>query len=339
MIMKSALKQALADCLARLEAGAGIEECLRGHEALAAELRPLLEAAQALRAHELAGYRPEAFQRGRTRMHAARVSQAERGGRRAWAGFFGRSLALTGVAAVVAVLAALGLTTGVFHFGASTTSAQVNGVVSRVDQNAIVMITNDGLVSIRIGENTVMFDASGNQITGESITPGRSARIEVEEDAGEYSAQRIDVDDDDEKGHGAEVEFSGHVQTVSGGVLTVQASFGTATVAVDASTEVKGALRPGAAVEVHGSVQDDGTYLAREIEVKDDSSGEGSDGGGGDDGGDDAGTPSGGSGDDSAGSGSGGDSAGSGSGDDSSGSGSGGDDDPSGDDEPDSSDD
>src|SRR3990172_1595947 len=334
--MKSALKQALADCLARLEAGAGIEECLRGHEALAAELRPLLEAAQALRARELAGYRPDAFQRGRARMHAARISQTERGGRRAWAGFFARPLALTGVAAVVAVVAALGLTTGVFDFGASTTSAQVNGVVSRVDPNAIVMITSDGLLTIRIGENTLVFDASGNQINGDAIAPGRSARIEVEEEAGEYSAQRIEVDDDDEKGHGAEVEFSGHVQTVGGGILTVQASFGVATVIVDASTEVKGVLQPGAAVEVHASVQNDGAYLAREIEVKGESSGEDGGGGGGDDGGDD-GTPSGGSGGDDSGSGD--DSSGSGSGDDSSGSGSGGGDDPSGDDEPDSSDD
>jgi len=331
--MKSALKQALADCLARLEAGAGIEECLRGHEALAAELRPLLEAAQALRARELAGYRPEAFQRGRTRMHAARISQAERGGRRAWAGFFARPLALTGVAAVVAVVAALGLTTGVFDFGASTTSAQVNGVVSRVDPNAIVMITSDGLLTIRIGENTLVFDASGNQINGDAIAPGRSARIEVEEEAGEYSAQRIEVDDDDERGHGAEVEFSGHVQTVSGGILTVQASFGVATVIVDASTEVKGLLTPGAAVELHANVQDDGTYLAREIEVKGESSGE--DGGGG--GGDDGGTPSSGHGGDDSGSGD--STPSSGSGDDSSGSGSGGDGDPSGDDEPDSSDD
>ena len=138
--MKSAFQKALADCLARLESGAGIEECLRGHEALAGELRPLLEAAQALRARDLAGYRPEAFQRGRARMHAARVLAAERGGRSVWAGLW-RPLTLTGVAATVAVLAALGLTTGVFRFGADTTSAQVDGVVSRVDPNAIILIT------------------------------------------------------------------------------------------------------------------------------------------------------------------------------------------------------
>src|SRR3972149_8129842 len=86
--MKPALKQALADCLARLGAGAGIEEGLRGHDALAAELRPLLEAAQALRARDVADYRPDAFQRGRARMHAARMSATERGGRPAWAGLW-----------------------------------------------------------------------------------------------------------------------------------------------------------------------------------------------------------------------------------------------------------
>src|SRR3990167_8191017 len=121
--MKPALKQALADCLARLEAGAGIEECLRGHEALAAELRPLLEAARALRAREVTDYRPEAFQRGRARMQAARILAAERGGRSVWAGLW-RPLALTGVAAAVAVVASLGFPTGVFRFGADTPSAQ-----------------------------------------------------------------------------------------------------------------------------------------------------------------------------------------------------------------------
>src|SRR3990172_5175558 len=128
--MKSAVQQALADCLARLETGAGIEDCLHGHEALAGELRPLLEAARATRAREVADYRPEAFQRGRARMQAARVLVAERGGRSVWAGLW-RPLTLTGVAAMVAVLAALGLTTGVFRFGADTTSAQVQGGVSR----------------------------------------------------------------------------------------------------------------------------------------------------------------------------------------------------------------
>ena len=298
--MKSAFERALADCLARLEAGAGIEECLRGHEALAGELRPLLEAAQALRVRDLAGYRPQAFQTGRARMHAARVLAAERGGRSAFAGLW-RPLTLMGVGATLAVLAGLGLTTGVFHFGADTTSAQVDGVVSSVDPNAIVLITADGRVSIRIAEGTLVLDAMGNEITGGDIAPGRSARIEAEEKDGEYSAQRIEVEEEDQEGQGAEVEFSAHVQTVSGGIVTVQGSFGVATVVVDASTEVKGVLKPGAAVEVHANVQGDGSYLAKEIEVKGESSGE--------DGGGDAGTLSSGHGGDDSGSGSGGSSS------------------------------
>src|SRR3990172_12049725 len=115
--MKAALKQALVDCLARLEAGVGIEECLRGQEAVAGELRPLLEAARALRAREVTDYRPEAFQRGRARMQAARILAAERGGRSVWAGLW-RPLALTGVAGGVAAAGAPGLKTGVFPFGA-----------------------------------------------------------------------------------------------------------------------------------------------------------------------------------------------------------------------------
>src|SRR3989304_5829497 len=123
-------------------------------------------------------------------------SAAGRGGGPAWAGLW-RPLALTGVAAAVAVLAVLGLTTEVFRFGADTTSAQVNGVVSRVDPDAIILITADGRVSVRIAENTIVLDANGNPINGGEITPGRSARVEVEEEDGEYSAQRIEVEDED----------------------------------------------------------------------------------------------------------------------------------------------
>src|SRR3990170_4539695 len=190
--MKPALKQALADCLARLEAGAGMEECLRGHEALAVELRPLLEAAQALRARALPDYRPEALQRGRARMHAARVLAAERGGRSVWAGLW-RPLTLAGVAATVAVLAALGLTTGIFRFGADTTSAPVDGVVSRVDPDSIIITTRDVRTTIRIGDSTIVLDAMGNPISGGEIAPGRSVRIEVDKQNGEYSARRIEV--------------------------------------------------------------------------------------------------------------------------------------------------
>jgi len=326
--MRSALKQALADCLARLEAGAGIEECLRGYDSLAAELRPLLEGAQALRAHQFADHRPEASQRGRARMHAARIAEAERGRRQAWGGMW-RPLALTGVAAVVAVMAALGFTTGVFRFGADTTSAQVDGVVSRVDPDAIIITTRDGRTTIRIGDSTIVLDAMGNPISGGEIAPGRSVRIEVDEQNGEYSARRIEVEDDDHEANDAEVEFKGIVKAFKNSVLTVKASFGNAAVAIGPETRVEGALKPGVTVEVHAFIQGDSTYLGKEIKVKDgggDGGGGGGDGGGGDGGGGgETVSPTADSGDDHGG--------------DSSGSGSDGDSSDSSDSEPDSSDD
>jgi hypothetical protein len=303
--MRSALKQALADCLTRLEAGVGIEECLRGHEALAVELRPLLEAAQALRAHNFADYRPEASQSGRARMHAARIAETERGRRPAWGGPW-RPLALAGVAAAVAVMAALGFATDIFRFNADTTSAQVQGVVSSVDQGMLTVRTPNGDVVVTIGENTVVRDVNGNEIAGDAILPGSSARIEYDEGKeGSFEAHNVEVEDeDDEHRNGAEVEFSGVVQAVNGSTLTVQAPFGVATVRIDADTEVKGTLSQGAGVKLHATVQADGSYLAREIEVSGPQSGDGGgDGGGGSDGGGDgSGTPDGGSGDDHSGS-------------------------------------
>jgi len=299
--MKAAVQKALADCLARLESGAGIEECLRGHEALAGELRPLLEAARALRTHEAPDYRPEAFQRGRVRMQAARILAAERGGRSVWAGLW-RPLALAGVAAMVAVLAALGFTTGFFQFGADTTSAQVDGVVSRVDSNAIIITTRDGRTTIRIGDSTLVLDAMGNKITGGDITPGRSVRIEVEKQDGEYSAQRIEVDGEDHEGQDAEVEFGGVVNAVNGNTVTVQASFGSATVLIGPATEVKGTLTPGVTVEVHANAQNDGSYLASKIEVKSAPAGEDSGSDGSNSSGEGSVTPDSGSGDDHSGS-------------------------------------
>jgi hypothetical protein len=294
--MRQALEEALARCLARMEEGAAIEECLRDHAGLAAELRPLLEAAQTLRGP--AGGIPEhtspAFERGRARMHAAR-REAEGERRAPFAGLFGRPLSLVAVAAVVALLAALGFTTDLFRFGADTTSAHVQGVVSRVDADAIVITTPDGQVVIRIGENTVVLDASGNPINGGDIVPGRSAKIEVEEDDdGEFDAQRIEVEDDeDDEGGGAEVEFSGVVDSVSGVTIAVQASFGPATVTTDSETEIRGTLAEGATVEIHATLQDDGSYLAREIEAQaavgdgDDNSGPGGDNSGSGSGSDD----------------------------------------------------
>jgi len=314
--MKRSLEEALAPCLARLEEGASIEEALRGQEALAAELRPLLEAAHEIRTQTdgIQEYRPQAFERGRSRMHAVRAGR-DVSRRAPWAGLLSwRPTALAALAVVVALLAVLGFTTGVFRFDATTTSAYLEGVVSRADPDAIVLSTADGEVTIRIGENTIVLDAAGNVISGGDIVPGRSAKVEVEEE-GTFLARRIEVEDDDDgHGRGSEGEFSGIVQTIGGFTVTVQASFGVATVRINPQTEVKGTLSEGATVKIHATLQGDGSYLAREIEARGalDNGGAGRDG---DDDGGDHGDDSSGMGDQGSGDGDGSGNEGPGSGD------------------------
>jgi hypothetical protein len=233
-------------------------------------------------------------------MHAAREEQS-RGGFGGWLRALpGRPVGLAAAAAVVAIIAIVGLGTGLFDFGASSTSAQVQGVVARVDPDAIVITTADGQVVIRLADGTLVFDASGQAISGGEIVPGRSARVEFEEeDDGSFSGLKVEVEEHEDEG--AEVEFTGVLRTVGSSAVTVDASFGTVTVRLDASTEIEGALAPGARVEVEAVVDGSGGYLAKEIKVEGGGSGPGSagddDGGGDDGGGDDTPTPSSGSGD------------------------------------------
>lgn len=269
--MRTDVQEALDRCLARLEAGTDIETCLRDERELAAELRPLLEAAGALREERRRAGEPSpaAFSAGRARMHAARAGESERAlGIAGWLGGLARPAALAGVAALVAVVAAVGLTTDLFDFGATSTSAHVEGVVSRVDAGTLLLTTKDGQVSVSIVPHTVVLDADGQPVGGDVIPPGSAVRVEVEEEQGVLTAVNIEFEDDDDRGEGAEVEFSGVIQSVSGSTIELQASFGAATVLVDANTEVKGTLAAGVRIEVHATRQADGTYLAREIEVQ-----------------------------------------------------------------------
>jgi hypothetical protein len=279
--MKTELERALNQCLARLEAGVDIDSCLRDQGVLASELRPLLEAAQSLREERQRLDAPSAaaVQAGRSRMHAARAAEAERAAALPWYHSLTRPLGLGAVFAALAVLAAGGLASGLFDFGATSTSAHVEGVVSRVDPDSILLTTDDGQVVVIFGDRTVLLDASGQAISGGDIVPGALARVEADEEDGEYHANNIEFEDDDERGHGAEVEFSGVVTSVSGSDVQVQASFGTVTVRIDAGTAMKDALAAGARVEVQATRQADGSFLAREIEDGGDDDGEGSDDG------------------------------------------------------------
>jgi len=109
---------------------------------------------------------------------------------------------------------------------------------------------------------------------------------------GTYLAREIEAARGDDAGSTAtpgvpgsgEMEFFGKIESIQNGVYGI----GGRTVRTAPQTEIKGALAVGLMVKVHATLQPDGTYLAREIELStgDDNSGRGGDddyGKGGDD--------------------------------------------------------
>ncbi len=261
------LGKALVQCLATVERGSTVDEALVGHEDVAEELRAMLLAAQAVRT--LGRNAPEAprlaAQRGRARMHAARLAQLERRGP-TWSWIPWR---IVGLGSAAAALAAVLVLAEVGPFGSDTAPAQAQGIVSRTSPDAIVINTAQGQIEARIVDETLVVDGSGNVIAAGEIVPGSRATVELEEDEDGLSGLKIEIEDEDgEAAHGAEVEFGGTVLSVQGSTLTLQTSFGSAVVIVDSSTEINGTLAPGLTLRVHGAVQPDGTYLASEIEVE-----------------------------------------------------------------------
>ncbi|MEK7281067.1 MAG: DUF5666 domain-containing protein, partial [Chloroflexota bacterium] len=108
-----------------------------------------------------------------------------------------------------------------------------------------------------IGGKTVIRDA--NTVVEGQLAVGAFAEVEGSLQAnGTILAKRIKV----EKVEGIEVEFEGQVTSLTPLVI------GGKTVIKDANTKVEGQLAVGASAEVKGSLQTDGTILAREIEVE-----------------------------------------------------------------------
>jgi hypothetical protein len=269
--MRQKVEEALTDCMDRMDRGESLEACLRSYEGIAAELRPLLEAAGAVRgqADGVPEYSWEAALSGRARMQAERARQAQR--RRPLIGWspFG-SLALGGIAAAVVALAVLTLSGAIFDFGGQPSVARAEGIVASAGTDSMVLTTQDGRIVVTIGDNTLVLDSNGAVISGDKIVPGRRARIEFEEEADGITGLKIEVENDDHddgESHGAEVEFSGVIQSIDGNTLTLETSFGNAVVRIDAGTDVKGTLHVGLAVKIHATLGQSQSYLAREIEA------------------------------------------------------------------------
>ena len=148
-----------------------------------------------------------------------------------------------------------------------------------------------------IGGRTVR-TAAGTEIKG-ALAVGMMVKVHATLQAdGTYLAREIEAARGDDASSTAtpgvpgsgEVEFFGKIESIQNGVYVI----GGRTVRTAPQTEIKGALAVGMMVKVHATLQADGTYLAREIELSngddnsgsDDNSGKGSDdnsGKGGDD--------------------------------------------------------
>ena len=132
--MNRAISKALADCIAQMERGAGVEQCLMAHPSHADELRSHLEAWQAMTAGALVQPSAAAFESGRRAMFkaletppatfsplaAARLAPA-------WA---------TVAAAVAAFLVLIG--------GAAGASAALGGPDPAGDVLSVVGVSSDG---------------------------------------------------------------------------------------------------------------------------------------------------------------------------------------------------
>ena len=76
--MNRAFSKALVDCISRMEGGAGVDDCLKAHPSLASELRPQLEAWQAMGSGSVVQPSTAAIEGGRQAMLVALKAAPER---------------------------------------------------------------------------------------------------------------------------------------------------------------------------------------------------------------------------------------------------------------------
>ncbi len=127
--MNRAFSKVLADCISQLERGAGVEECLTAHPSQANELRPHLEAWQAMAGGTLAQPSTAAFDVGRRAMLNALEAAPAR-----WIPFSTARLA-----PVAAAVAAFMLLIG----GAAGASAALGGPDPAGDVLSVVGVSSD----------------------------------------------------------------------------------------------------------------------------------------------------------------------------------------------------
>ncbi len=179
-------------------------------------------------------------------------------------------LRLLGVAAVVAVLAALVPAAAASADGGDDNEAQLTGVVESLPASGLV---GDWVVS-----STTVHVTDATEIDQEDASVAVGATVEVEgttEADGSITASQVDVQESSDDDSNGEVQFEGTIDTLPGTTDFVgDWSVSGTTVHVTSSTEIDqsdGAVAVGAAVEVHGLLEADGSITATQVDVKDSS--------------------------------------------------------------------
>jgi hypothetical protein len=227
--MSDRLYDAFEVCRAALATGVPLESALGLYPELAGELRPALEAGQAMSALQDPAPIPMArLQRSRTRL-LAKASQLR--GRRARPAFLFPGLprmAFAALAVLVSVLLGWG--------GLTTASAQ--------------SIPGDNLYRLKRANEDLQL----------RLTAGER-RTELEDEFAERrSSELMNLL---ELGRSAEVEFTGVVRAQISGGWDVDGVL----VIVGSETEVQGEIAPGVTVRVEGATAADGSVLAREMRL------------------------------------------------------------------------
>ena len=270
--MSDKLESELERCLAHIDAGEPLEACLANTGAAAAELRPLLETALAVRRLSVPPERNGGREAGRHRLHATLVAAHQRPaepGSRPFAYPLGAVVAL----AVIGLFLAVGSGAGLVRFGKSPAEPRISGVASSVHEQSLVVETAEGPVTVGLDESTHVSSTSTNVLwSPQQIRPGSSIEIVLEARGNNLTAQQIEVLEESEPPIESDtpdydVDFTGTVTQVGATSVAVRAPFGDATVNLTPSSQVSGLLAPGAAVEVHGSPMADGSYSAEIITV------------------------------------------------------------------------
>jgi hypothetical protein len=270
------LQWGLERCLVDIDRGEPLEACLANTGAAAAELRPLLETALAVRQLSVPPERDGGREAGRRRLHsilgAANQRSAEARPRR-FAYPLGAALALT----VIGLFLGVGFGAGLVRFGKSPAEPRISGIASSVHEQSLEVQTAEGPVTVGLDESTQVRSASTGLVRSpQQIRPGSSIEIALEARGNSLTALQIEVLEESEPNienaiPDYDVDFTGTVTQVGATSVSVRASFGDATVNLTPSSRVSGPLAPGTVVEVHGSPLADGSYSAEAITVLPDS--------------------------------------------------------------------